>query len=210
MTDSTGPIESGANAGQLAYVNDLVMALRAATSTGGVKAGPRKGKTRRRKDITLTTDMGESSAVPHPAQVSSTTDWGIFEPIHGVLRPVLSLVSPFLTSQVVIAVLFVLLMQAWFWRKSANTALDSTARYEAIWRAEENDLWDWLETRIGTDEVDSHLDAIAGQRQAVLASRAAKRTIDDAKMSQRQVEVAIRITEKRLGVLKEAVARKKS
>ena len=47
-------------------------------------------------------------------------------------------------------------------------------------------------------------------RQKVLAARNMGKRVEEARMSERQMDDAIRVTEERLSALKEAVAKKKS
>ena len=87
------------------------------------------------------------------------------------------------------------------------------AAYEEIWRKEENDLWTWLEQRVGMQEIlypggtgDQELIAQARkQREQSLKAKGVRKAVSDVKMSEREVDQAIRITEERLAVLKRAV-----
>ena len=80
-----------------------------------------------------------------------------------------------------------------------------------MWRREENDLWDWLEDRVGLEGVYApKLNSQKNDRQYNLAAKKMGQKLDDQRMQDRQVDGAIEITEHRLAALKEAVARKKA
>lgn len=93
------------------------------------------------------------------------------------------------------------------------------AAYEAIWQREEADLWDWLDER-----VHAHRGArypVEDQETLSKAKRVREKAWEDktaegirgevkgSKMRARELEEAIRVTEERLGVLKEVVAEEK-
>ena len=92
-----GPIEKGANDGQVDYARDIMVALKAAVSSRRGTALPSSGKGKKKgrkgresKSLTKTTD-GTSDSKP------ATEDWGLFEPVHGILGPILDIVKPLLT-----------------------------------------------------------------------------------------------------------------
>ena len=82
------------------------------------------------------------------------------------------------------------------------------AAYEEFWRREESDLWDWMEERLGVAYPVGERD-----EKAVGEARKAREKIGGkgngkgkgGKMSEREVEEAIRVTEERLGVLKRVI-----
>jgi len=129
------------------------------------------------------------------------------------------MLSPFITTQTVIAVLFALLIYTWInppgGRRGSGLAypgyssFERLAAYEEIWRREESSLWDWLEDRAGLDGVYAPGAGGDGGRQKVLAAKGMKDKLVDEKMSERQMDDAIRTTEQRLSALKEAVDRRK-
>lgn len=117
------------------------------------------------------------------------------------------------------AVLLALLLYTWInppARRGASisfpgyTSPQRLAAYEELWRREESHLWDWLEDRAGLDGV--YAPSTEGgkrDRQKILAARDMGKRIDDERMSERQMDDAIRVTEERLSALKDAVASKK-
>ncbi|PSK45987.1 hypothetical protein B9Z65_4955 [Elsinoe australis] len=206
-----GPIEKGANDGQLQYIKDLVAALKLAVAKpvkGGVIVKGKKGRKGAAKEAVLVEEK-----IIEKAQEEN---WGLFEPLRPSLGPLVGFVKPFFTPQIVIAVLFVLLVQSWWLNMRSGGGRDiggfgggSKSRmmaYEALWAREEAELWDWLEERVGLDQ--GLTGTVVEGKQKVLASKVGKR-LKDEKMKEREVDEAIRITEERLGALKEAVGRKK-
>ncbi|KAM0716532.1 hypothetical protein Q7P37_007977 [Cladosporium fusiforme] len=199
-----GPIESGAQAGQTQYVKDITSALTAAVSTKApTKPGPgaRKGKRKGKKGDALDSLAANEQRATVPADANKPT-WGFWEP----LRAPADMLTPFFTSQVLIAVLLTLLFS--FHRLSPARA----AAYEELWRREESELWDWLEDRVGLgDDFHAPLSGGAGakDRQKVLSAREMGRRLESEGMRAREVDDAIRVTEERLSALKGAVERAK-
>ncbi|KAI9882933.1 MAG: hypothetical protein M1823_005319 [Watsoniomyces obsoletus] len=176
-----GPIEKGANDGQIAYTKELVTGLRAAVSS---KAAPStigiKGRVKRRKrDVAEA--VAQSSGKPAPGarapdlgQTRATPHWGPLEPLRQPLSPFLDILSPLLNAQVGMVVMSVLLLISWFRtpqyppssyysRGSAGVGRgggsymspERLAAYEEMWRREEGSLWDWLDERVGVDRISS-------------------------------------------------------
>lgn len=92
------------------------------------------------------------------------------------------------------------------------------AAYEEIWQREESDLWDWLEERVGMQGIaypasgsDQEVVAQARrQRESTLKGNGMRKALADVKMSEREIDHAIRTTEERLDVLKRVVNEKKA
>lgn len=135
--------------------------------------------------------------------------------MHQIVEPIFSIVSPFITSQVIIAVLFVLLAYSWLVPTRGPgagvafpgyTSPERIAAYQEIWRREESALWDWLEDRTGlTEGVPLGAGVRHQERQKVFG-----RNLDeDVNMSERQMDEQIRTTEEKLAGLKEAVERRR-
>ena len=216
-----GPIEKGANDGQLQYGNDLVKALRA-----GVSSRPRAGTTiskgkkggRRKKgdrDISPTaTTAAKSNAA------GQSTNWGPLEPVHSLLSPILDIFHPLFTRNSLVGLLLLLLVISWFRNSrlrnqhSASGTLSSypslstpqrIAAYEEIWRTEESALWAWLEERVGMSDGAAY-PAVTGSTNSDRSknARADRRDILKGKgesisgMARKEVEWAIGITVERL------------
>ncbi|KAL8709894.1 MAG: hypothetical protein Q9225_007387 [Loekoesia sp. 1 TL-2023] len=225
-----GPIEKGANDGQQTYANDLVKALKAGVSsraragTGGSKL--KKGKRRK----------GEADAEPEPSTTEKAKDtiitkhdnsWGVLEPLHGVLGPVVDPVSSLVTSNMIIGFLVFLLLIGWFRTPKAQqggrqlgfstmTGPERMAAYEEIWRTEESELWKWLEDRMGMESASypaptghKSPEEIRAQRGRYLRSQGFKAKMAEEAMSEREVDHAIRVTEEKLEALKAAVQKKR-
>lgn len=94
------------------------------------------------------------------------------------------------------------------------------AAYEEIWRREESSVWDWLEERIRMEGIaypssvpSSDQEAVKWarrQREHSLKHRAVKKELPEEKMGQQEIDDAIRVTEERLEVLKNALLRKRN
>lgn len=224
-----GPIEKGANEGQISYCNDLVKALKTGVtsrSRAGTIGSKLKSKGKRRKG-----DADPARTSPASVKTAATgtqpkdSSWGLFEPLHGVLGPVVDIFSPMISSNMVIGFLLFIILINWFRGPGSSTSGNSLAyvptaqkiaAYEEIWRKEENDLWDWLEERVGMQGLaypgSSDQEAVAQarkQREQSLRNKGLRSKLADVKMSEREVDHAIRVTEEKLGVLKRAVQEKK-
>jgi hypothetical protein len=209
----------------------LVKALKAAVSrpraaTTGSKTA--KGGKRRRK--------GAASPVP----VASTEtqkkeeDWGVFEVLRGPLGPVVSFFKPAANGPVAISIIVILLFLLWFRgpsRPSPGTvgyleysSANRIAAYEELWRREESELWDWLEERVGFDglalgdnagkakrrEGKKDSKVMLKQRQKILGGKDVEAKLDEERMSEREMENAIRVTQERLHVLRDVVEKRKN
>ena len=228
-TVAVGPIEKGANEGQTTYCNDLVKALKAGVtsrSRAGTNGSKLKSKGKRRKgdaDPALTTPASVK-AVAIGAQPKDSS-WGIFEPLHGILGPVIDIFKPMISSQMVIGFLIIVILINWLRAPRSSTSGNSLAyvptaqkiaAYEEIWRREESDLWDWLEERVGMQGVaypeSSDREAVVQarrQREQSLRSKGLRSKLEDLKMSEREVDHAIKMTEQKLAVLKRAIQERK-
>ena len=209
----TGPIEKGANDGQVQYTKDIIASLKAAVSsrrgTAAVVSsgkGKKKGrKGRESKSINRATD-GASDSKPE------AENWGLFEPLRGILGPIVDILKPVLTGNILYGLLVGLLVASWFrfgflGKGGSNREVgffgtpERIAAYEEIWRREESELWDWLEERVGMERL----------REAKNPSerKNMEDKLRDERMEQRELDTAIRVTEEKLKVLKRAVEKKK-
>ncbi|KAL9577067.1 MAG: hypothetical protein Q9212_006611 [Teloschistes hypoglaucus] len=218
-----GPIEKGANDGQQTYADDLLKALKAGVSSRG-RAGTtgsklKKGKRRKGE--------GEADGEPLAAQKRTSTSlpqqdssWGVLEPLHGILGPVVDIVSPLISSKVIIGFLIFLLLINWFrgpqirhtGRSVGYAGFPSPARmaaYEEIWRTEESELWKWLEDRMEMQDASYPASTSSPKRHArrgrPMQSQWYRAKIAKEAMSEREVDHAIRVTEEKLEALKAAM-----
>lgn len=216
-----GPIEKGANDGQTQYVKDLTTALRSAVTTKppvkGVATarGGKAGKGKRKKETFDTAGTEAARAAEAEKQKQQEANWGLFEPLRGTvpgLETAVGVLRPVLNSQVLVVVLCLLLAWTWIFPHGGGAGgrgavgmsrPERMAAYEEIWRREESELWDWLEERTGVNGL------AAPPRVDSRKAAAMGRKLGDEKVSERQVDDAIRVTEQRLEALKEAVEKKK-
>ncbi|KAF2852680.1 hypothetical protein T440DRAFT_526311 [Plenodomus tracheiphilus IPT5] len=212
-----GPIEKGANDGQMSYATSITAALRTAVSasklSGPLRVPGKPGAKGRKRSKTAILDEPATITAPNPSAQAKQSDWGLFDPIRSLLGPVADVLESLFTTQIIITFLGLLLIYAWFFR-GASTAVgpnqwSATQRqvaYEEIWRHEESELWDWLEDRVALDRA----------RREVIESRwggehqtKQEQKIMPGNMKERDVDEAIRVTEERLQVLKHAVQRER-
>ena len=225
LTWSTGPIEKGANDGQITYAKDIIAALRAAVSSKAQAKGAARGKGKSKKKREAANENGARAPISGEDGVREggpshkPKSWGILEPLHGPLGPLVGMVETVVSAPTVIGILVLLLAITWLRTPSASYGYGSLgvpglatpqriAAYEEMWRKEESELWKWLEDRVAMD----HASAILTPHDSWRRQQEAKEMeakLQDVSMSERQMDEAIRVTQKRLEVLKEAVERKK-
>ncbi|KAI0909298.1 hypothetical protein F4823DRAFT_639181 [Ustulina deusta] len=217
-----GAIEKGAKDGQSTFWKDLTASLkgavssrpRATTLNGAVKGKKKKAKGK------LNRTSKDSLRGPADSASPETHDWGLFEPLHGILGPIFDILKPVMTGNVVYGLLVGLLVSTWFGfgfnsqhrgigygRGVAFSSYPERAvAYEEIWRREESELWDWLDERVGLHRMNEGGTPI---RKRVSEPRAMEEKLQEVRMSEKEVEEAIRITEEKLDVLKSVIGRKK-
>ncbi|KAF1972382.1 hypothetical protein BU23DRAFT_162591 [Bimuria novae-zelandiae CBS 107.79] len=210
-----GPIEKGANDGQLSYATSLSAALRTAVVRNAAPRAPGKGgKGKKRSKAQITDD---SVSIPSPAATPTAAQpkepsWGPLDPLRSMLpSPLVSILDILLTTQAFIFILGTLLIYVWFFR-APTASLGPHAHlsfahrqvaYEQIWRSEEAELWKWLEERVALDRVHSAV------TPGVLQGQEIQSKLADEGIRERQIDEAIRTTEEKLRVLKGAVRRKR-
>lgn len=137
-------------------------------------------------------------------------------------------------SPVTVGIIFMFLLLLWFRGPSQPPAgsvgyigyssANRIAAYEEMWRKEESELWGWLEARVGLDGLgwgegggpaitrDAPNDSKVRlkQRQRILGGKDVEAKLNEERMSEREMEDAIRVTQERLHVLKDVVERRKS
>ncbi|KAI1430253.1 hypothetical protein F5Y12DRAFT_709265 [Xylaria sp. FL1777] len=217
-----GAIEKGAKDGQAAYWKDLSTSLKSAVSSRARATtldGAIKGKKKKAKGK-LSRTTKDSLKGPVDSTSPKTNDWGLFEPLHGILGPIVDILKPVMTGNVVYGLLVGLLVSTWFGFgfNSQNRSIgygrgvafssypDRAVAYEEIWRREESELWDWLEERVGLHRMN---DGATPIRKRVTELRTMEEKLQEERMSEKEVEEAIRITEEKLDVLKSVIDRKK-
>jgi len=216
-----GPIEKGANDGQMQYAKDIVIALRNAVNVKeklktGLKGKGKGGK--RRKDTIDASNSFQDNVNTAAAAKAKEPDWGLLEPLRSLLGPIAPLISP----TVIIALLSFTIFIMW-WRSPGRSASrlghsglptpQRIAAYEEMWRTEESELWKWLEERVGLDGPaptflgthggEDRKDRLGKQRVKDMEQRLASE-----EMNERQMMEAIKVTRERLEALEEAVQKK--
>lgn len=84
---------------------------------------------------------------------------------------------------------------------------DRLAAYEEMWRREDSELWDWLEERVGLDRLNAD---VLSTRKRVMNPRTVEEKLREERMETREVEEAIRVTEEKLRLLKQSMARERT
>lgn len=188
--------------------------LAVSSRRGTAVAVPGKSKKKGRK---------EKSSKSSPGKLDGTSDnksptaesWGLLEPLHGPLGPVVDIIKPLLSGNMGYGLLVGLLVAAWFgFGQSRGPAggkgmgyfgtPERIAAYEEIWRREESDLWDWLEERVGMDRV--HHVRSSGKSDE---GKTFDEKLREERMSEREVEIALKVTEEKLNALKAVVEKQK-
>lgn len=200
----------------------------------GVTSRPRAGtngskikKGKRRKGDAGSAKTGPSTDKPAINTNTQESSWGLLEPLHGILGPVIDIFSPMISSNMIIGLLLFIMLVNWLRGPKAASSTDlgypgmSTpqriAAYEEIWRREESDLWDWLEERVSMQGIaypasGNDQEAVAQarrQRESTLKDNGMRKALAAVKMSEKEIDHAIRTTEERLDVLKRVVNEKK-
>ena len=209
----------------------MVKALNAAVSrrratTVGSKSA-KAGKKRRK---------GEKSPVAVTATKTreKQEDWGMFDVFRGPLGPVVSILKPLANGSMAISIIVFLLLFIWFRGSSrasagvgypAYSTSDKIAAYEKLWRKEESELWEWLEERVGVDglvgreglqqkakpkNAKKDAETKLKQRLKIIGGKDVNAKLQEERMSEREMDEAIRITQERLYVLKDVVEKRKS
>jgi hypothetical protein len=192
----------------------LIASLKAAVASrrGGAPVASGKGKKKGRKgtqskNISKTTD-GASDNKP------AVEDWGLFEPVHGILGPIVDIVKPLLTGNILYGLLVGLLVASWFRFGLSGKGGGSgdlgayfgtperVAAYEEIWRREESELWEWLEDRVG-------MDRLREVGKMPMEAQMMQGRLKDERMDEREIDAAIKVTEEKLEVLKASVKKAK-
>ena len=191
----------------------------------GSKAKTKGKRAKGGVEVSKKTEGEKATSSSAQAQADS---WGLFEPLHGLLGPIVDIFKPFVSANMVIGILLLFIIISWFRgpttpaKGQVGFSLSSPERiaaYEEIWRKEESDLWDWLEQRIGMDGIaypssSRNLDREAVKKARTVREKSIKGHNKQARlalgsMKKREVDHAIRVTEERLKDLKEGVQRKR-
>lgn len=191
---------------------------RGRTAGGGRSKGRRKkGDARARESSAAASNKlgGDSSA-------SQSESWGLLEPIRPILEPFTSMLKPLWSGNIAFLLVGLLLYLAFF-RTPSNPSIighhpahpglslpQRIAAYDEMWRREESELWNWLEDRVGMDGMvfpALHHRMPAPTHKVPRVNVADERDLIDRlreeKVSDREMDHAIRTTRQRLDILEE-------
>jgi hypothetical protein len=167
------------------------------------------GKGKKRSKAHILDEAPAPVTAPSASTQAKQSNWGLLEPVRGLLGPVADILESVFTPQIIITFLGALLIYSWFFRGSTTTVgpnqwsvAQRQVAYEEIWRREESELWNWLEDRVAMDRVHS---AVGGVKIKDDGSDSMRLQPKD--MKEREMDEAIRITEERLKVLKKQVGK---
>lgn len=191
------------------------MSSRPRSGTGSNRGGQKKKRSKKGRNGRSAADTEEVAHAKHaPKQ-----DWGLFEVVRPILGPIVDILKPILTGNVMYGILVGLLVAAWFGfgfpgnRPQHGISMygypDRLAAYEEMWRREETELWDWLEERVGLERL--HGGRMPSQSKPI-EPRTVEEKIREERMDAREIQEAIRVTEEKLNALKGVMdsARKKA
>ncbi|KAL3483475.1 hypothetical protein BJX62DRAFT_249466 [Aspergillus germanicus] len=225
-----GPIEKGAIDGQTTFGNDLIAALKIAVVPRARAAGAKnggKGKLRRKKgDAADEEVVAAVSKAVTDANAKAAESWGVFEPLRGLLGPIVGIFKPLWNGNIAVLVIGVLLFMLFSRGPSRQPGLspDLTfsmpqrlAAYEEMWRKEETELWNWLEDRVGMDGIpvptvnrqfESRLPRKGRKLQT--AERELKDSLTEDTLSDQEMDHAIRTTRERLDTLERILSKRRT
>ncbi|KAJ5104767.1 hypothetical protein NUU61_002114 [Penicillium alfredii] len=226
-----GPIEKGAIDGQTTYGNELVKSLKVGVVPRGRTNGAAKGKGRRKKGDAAARDASAASLkAAVDGNAGQAESWGLLESIRPILEPVASMLTPLWSGNIAIFVIGILLYMVFFRSPSPPSTLSHDvgcpgyalpqrlAAYEEMWRREESELWNWLEDRVGMDGMvfptvhrspEPHPSRRSSRVNAADERELASRLREE-KVSDREMDHAIRTTRQRLDVLEEIINKRKA
>lgn len=135
--------------------------------------------------------------------------WGVLEPLHGPLGPVVDVLGPLASGPILIGILTAMVLMLWYRQPAHSAHLGfpgyatpaRIAAYEEIWRREEAELWRWIEARVGMDQPNGVWEQIQ--------ARAAEKKLSTEGLGEIEIAEAIKVTRERLDTLEAAVKRQK-
>ena len=221
-----GPIEKGANDGQQNYGDGIVRVLRATVETRKARERGATSVSKGSKKKKKRTKPGDISKTGGKPDVKKQDNWGLFEPVRGVVQPVVGMLGPFQSPWALVGLLLLTMFVSWLRTPRGPAtgvvgyghASQRIAAYEELWRKEEGELWNWLEERVGVDglrsgKLSSDKERTAKQqskeRKRILGGRDVEAKMQEEKMSEREMEEQIRLTQERLGLLQQVVEKRK-
>jgi hypothetical protein len=216
----TGPIEKGANDGQVSYSKVLLSCLRREIAPKRAAGGRTGGKGKGKRRNAGTGDVGRTSGGAGGAATTTTTpspdSWGILEPLKSFFGPIADIFGPLLPANFGVIVVTVLI--TWFlsgmirpaanqgevMRRGTPQRWEARRYWEDRWMGAEEGLWEWLEDRAGIDSI-PNLQQREGRRKSFEKKFA---NAAGSVMKDRQVEEAISVMKERLISLERIVEKK--
>ena len=199
-----------------------------ARARAGTVSSKGRVKGKRAKGLIDTAKKPEEIVADARAQAQSD-NWGLLEPLHGLLGPIVDIFKPFINANMVIAFLLLFIVVTWLRSPrpppkgqvgfSGLPSPERIAAYDEIWRREESDLWDWLEERIRLEGISYPASSkqqdheavrkARTQREQSVKGRGMQARLATESMKQREIDHAIKLTEERLQELKGSMQRKR-
>lgn len=197
------------------------------------RAAPGRTKGRRKKGHAT---AREASVVGSLKTATDTNaghgeSWGPLEPIRPILEPLTSMLKPLWSGNVIILVVGLMLYMMFFRTPSTPSLLSRDAgcpglslpqrlaAYDEMWRREESELWNWLEDRAGMDGMvfpnmhhrmpETHLGPRSARVNAA-DERDLLTRLREEKVSDREMDHAIRTTRQRLETLEGMMNKRKT
>lgn len=204
----------------------LVVARGRAASGGRFKGRRKKGGAAAREASTT-----GSLKIVADGNTRQPESWGLFEPVRPILEPVTSMLKPLWSGNVVILVVGLLLYMMFFRTPSSSSMLSNDigcpglslpqrlAAYDEMWRREESELWNWLEDRVGMDgmvfpSLNHRMPESNAGHRSFRVNAADERDLvarlREEKVSDREMDHAIRTTRQRLETLEEIMNKRKA
>lgn len=204
----------------------MVKALKLGVVPRGRVNGAGRGKGRRKKGDAGATEASAAASIKAAvdANAGQAESWGLFEPVRPLLEPFTSMLKPLWSGNIAIFILGLLLYMAFFRSPTKPAGLSSDlgcpgvslpqrlAAYEEMWRREESELWNWLEDRVGMDgmvfptlhhRTPEPRASRRSSRVNVADERELAARLREEKVSEREMDHAIRTTRQRLDILEE-------
>lgn len=156
--------------------------------------------------------------------------WGPLEPVRSIVEPLISMLKPLWSGNVIILIVGLMLYMMFFRSPSAPSLLSRDAgcpglslpqrlaAYDEMWRREESELWNWLEDRAGMDGMvfPSFHNRVPGthpgrsSRINAADEREFFARLREEKVSDREMNHAIRTTRQRLESLEEMMNKRRA
>ena len=205
--------------------------MRAGVVPRGRTNGAGRSKGRRKKGDTGNRESSTeaSQKVGGDTNTGQSESWGLFEPVRPILEPFTSMIKPLWSGNIAILLIGILLYLVFFRTPTTPSILghemgrgglslpQRLAAYEEMWRREESELWDWLEDRVGMDGMVfpalQHRNPESNRRTSrvsVADERDLVNRLREEKVSDREMDHAIRTTRQRLEVLEEMMNNRKA